>query len=102
MGHDLIRFMQAKLMAKKSEIRLGVIFREHTSENEQKLRNRIRKVINTQMKLSTMLTKQAVKMDPSPLFLSEDEDDQEQESISRETSESFSSVANNLGDIRKK
>lgn len=34
MGHDLIRFVQAKLMVKKSEIRLGVLFREHTRNDE--------------------------------------------------------------------
>jgi len=98
MGHDLIRFMQAKLMAKKSEIRLGVIFREHTRENEQKMRDRIRKVINKQMQLSNMLSKTTVKIDPSPLFLSDDED--EQGRISKETSASFS-AQNTLGDIRK-
>lgn len=75
MGHDLIRFMKAKLMAKKSEIRLGVIFREHTRENEQKLRDKIRKVINKQMQLNNMLSTKNVKMDPSPLFLSDDEDE---------------------------
>lgn len=53
------------------------------------------------MQLSNMLTKQSVRMDPSPLFLSEDEDELEQERLTKETSESFGSVQNTLGDIRK-
>lgn len=52
------------------------------------------------MQLNTVLTKYHPQMDPSPLFLSDDEDDQER--ITRETSASFGSSRNNLGNIRKK
>lgn len=50
------------------------------------------------MQLTTMSNKKNVNIDPSPLFLSDDED--EQERVTKETSTSFASAQNTLGAIR--
>lgn len=50
------------------------------------------------MQLTTMSNKKNVNIDPSPLFLSYDED--EQERVTKETSTSFASAQNTLGAIR--
>jgi len=87
------------LIKKNSEVKLGVIFRPHTLEKENRMRDRIRKVINTQMQVQAALGKSAP-LDPSQVFVSDDEDDDEEDRVNRETSASFTSAQGNLGDIR--
>jgi hypothetical protein len=45
MYKKLIKFVQSKLIVKKSEIRLGLVIKPHSSEKTTKMRDRIRKVI---------------------------------------------------------
>lgn len=44
MFSNLIHFVQCKLMAKKSEIRLGLVFKPYTDEKRRSFQERIRRV----------------------------------------------------------
>ena len=44
----LIRFVQAKLIKQKSEIRLGLVFRPFNLEKKKRLQDRIKKLIQSQ------------------------------------------------------
>jgi len=45
MYKNVVKFVQSKLLVKRSEIRLGLVFGPHTDSKQQRLRDRIRKVI---------------------------------------------------------
>ena len=42
--HSLIRFVKTKLMARKSEIRLGIVFKPYSDEKKRKMLDRIRRI----------------------------------------------------------
>jgi len=45
MYKDVVKFIQSKLIVKKSEIRLGLVFRPHSLSKNQRMRDRIRRMI---------------------------------------------------------
>ena len=48
MFDSLIRFVKTKLMARKSEIRLGIVFKPYSDEKKKKMMDRLRRITQKQ------------------------------------------------------
>jgi len=105
MFDSLIRFVKTKLMARKSEIRLGIVFKPYSDEKKKKMMDRLRRITQKQKQSSDRMNGNIFDQASSNLiFGSEDEDN------SAEDEYSYAKVKNvgasrggkvNLGDIRR-
>ena len=66
---------RSKLLVKKSEIRIGLVFRPYSMQKNQRMRDRVRKVIQTQKQLS----KHGLPAKSTELIFVSDEEDEDYE-----------------------
>lgn len=78
MYESVVSFVQTKLLVKKSEIRLGLVFRPHNLQKNQRMRDRIRKVIQQQRSMREALLDIDLGSQTEHLFVSDDEDDEDE------------------------
>jgi len=78
----LIRFAKIKLMRRKSEIRLGLVFKPFNQEKRRRLLDRVRKIIMAQKQDVPGLGRGYDQNPSSLIFASDDEDIDEDENYS--------------------
>lgn len=105
MFHSLIRFVKTKLMGRKSEIRLGIVFRPYSDEKKRKMLDRIRRITQKQKQSADRMSGNIMDQGSTNLiFGSEEEDNNEEDEYSYAKVVLKKAGANgkqNLGDIRR-
>ena len=77
--HSLIRFVKTKLMARKSEIRLGIVFKPYSDEKKRKMLDRIRRITQKQKQSSDRMNGNILDQGSSNLIFGSEEEDNNQE-----------------------
>jgi len=75
----LIRFIQSKLLVKKSEIRFGLVFRPFNLDKKRKLQDRVRRMIQNYRSNNDQFGVDFTNSSTSLLFVSDDEDEDTQQ-----------------------
>ena len=99
---ELIRFVKSKLMGRKSEIRLGLVFRSFNEEKKRKLHDRIRRITQQQRQAEDRMSGRVYEQGSSNLiFGSEEEDNADENDEQAYAKVHAKGRAANLGDIRR-
>ena len=102
----MIKFVKTKLMGRKSEIRLGLVFKPFNDEKRRKLLDRIRRITQQQKQADLRLSGRVFEQGSTNLIFGSEEEDNgeedEQYSYAKvKVGKASSSAKSALGDIRR-